>query len=120
MYCAAAPAITTTRNNAACTMLRVRTTPMAAPAIANASTQNASCCSHMTPTAPLARPAARSLLALHFCADLERLGRGHRLHPLAELDLVVEQLRDAGLGVLEVGAPEEGVERAHLDADPAV
>src|SRR5262249_31167486 len=42
------------------------------------------------------------------------------LHPLAELLLVVEKVGDVGLGVLELRAPEEGVERAHLDADPAV
>src|SRR6187431_2942925 len=47
-------------------------------------------------------------------------GLGHRLHPLAELLLVVQQLGDARLGVLVLGAPEQGVERAHLDADAAV
>ena len=47
-------------------------------------------------------------------------GSGTDLHPLAELHLVVEELGDARLGVLVVGAPEQGVERAHLDADPAV
>ncbi len=34
--------------------------------------------------------------------------------------LVVEQVGDLGLGVLVLGAPEQGVERADLDADPAV
>src|SRR6478672_13728082 len=53
-------------------------------------------------------------------AELEGLGLGHGLHPLPEAVLVVEQVGDAGLGVLELGAPEERVERAHLYADPAV
>ena len=53
-------------------------------------------------------------------AGLVGLEVGHRLHPLAEAGLVVEQVGDAGLGVLVLGAPEQGVERAHLDADPAV
>src|SRR5690606_40873154 len=34
--------------------------------------------------------------------------------------LVVDQVGDAGLGVLELGAPEERLERADLDADAAV
>ena len=37
---------------------------------------------------------------------LEGLGLGDGLHPLAELVLVVEQVGDARLGVLELGAPE--------------
>src|SRR6187402_3252647 len=45
---------------------------------------------------------------------------GHGLHPLAEALLVVEQVGEAQLGVLVLGAPEQGVERAHLDADAAV
>src|SRR5262249_33992646 len=109
MYCAAVPARTTTRNSAACTTLFDRTTPIAAPAIATAMIQKATSCSHM----------ALLLLAL-LGAELERFGLGHGVHPLAELDLVVEQLRDVALGVLVLGAPEQRVERAHLDADPAV
>src|SRR5262249_21079165 len=42
------------------------------------------------------------------------------LHPFAQLPLVVQQLGDVGLGVLVVGAPEERVEWADLDADAAV
>ena len=47
-------------------------------------------------------------------------GLGHGLHPLAELVLVVQEVGDPGLGVLVLRAPEQGVERAHLDADAAV
>src|SRR5207248_10567810 len=65
-------------------------------------------------------PGAGSLLPLDLGADLERLGRAHRLHPLAELFLVVEQGPDAGFGVLVLRAPEQGVEGADLDADAAV
>src|SRR5690606_40190014 len=45
---------------------------------------------------------------------------GHGLHPLAKALLVVEQVGEAQLGVLVLGAPEQGVEGADLDADPAV
>src|SRR3954469_11490076 len=60
------------------------------------------------------------LLLLDVGADFEGRRLGHGLHPLAELVLVVEQVGDLGLGVLVLGAPEQRVERAHLDADPAV
>src|ERR1700719_4133167 len=109
MYWAAAPARTTTRNNAACTTLRDRTTPIAAAPIATAKTQKATCCSHTA-----------LLLTLRLGADLERLGFRHELHPLPQLDLVVQQVGDLELRVLVFGAPEQGVEGAHLDADPAV
>src|SRR5262245_2765672 len=112
MYCAAVPASTTTRNSAACTTLFDRTTPIAAPAIATAMIQKATSCSHIS--------MARSLLLALLGTELQRLGFGHGGHPLAELDLVMEQLGDVALGVLVLGAPEQGVERAHLDADPAV
>src|SRR5215211_4571655 len=110
MYCAAEPARTTTRNSAACTTLLERTTPIAAPAIASAMIQKATCCSHI----------ALLLLLRLVGAGLERLRLGDRLHPLAEFHLVVQELRDAALGVLVFRAPEERVERADLDADPAV
>src|SRR5688572_23233073 len=60
------------------------------------------------------------LLALHVGPGLEGGRLRHRLHPLAEALLVVEQVGDLELRVLELRAPEQGVERAHLDADPAV
>src|SRR5258707_15790622 len=53
-------------------------------------------------------------LLLLLGAGFERQRVGHRLHPLAELVLVVEEVGDARLGVLELRAPEQGVERAHL------
>src|SRR5216684_2338177 len=109
MYWAAAPARTTTRNSAAWTTLRLRTTPMAAAAIATASTQKATCCSHTA-----------LLLPLRFGADLEGFGLRDALHPLAELHLVVQHVGDLELRVLVLRAPEQRVERADLDADPAV
>ena len=63
---------------------------------------------------------AGHLLDLRLGAGLVGLEVGHGLHPLAEPVLVVEQVGDAGLGVLVLGAPEQGVERADLDADAAV
>src|SRR5215216_6440245 len=111
MYCAAAPTSTTIRNSAACTMFRDRTTPTAPAPIAIARTQKATFCAVMR--------ASRSLL-LALGADFERLRLGDRLHPLAELLLVVEEVGDVGLGVLVLGTPEQGVERTDLDADPAV
>ena len=60
--------------------------------------------------------------------DLGRLGRfsssggrrRHGGHPLAEPVLLVQQVADVDLGVLELRAPVQRVERAHLDADAAV
>src|SRR5829696_1671866 len=62
----------------------------------------------------------RDLPRLLLGPGLVRLEVRHRLHPLAESLLVVEQVGDPQLGVLVLRAPEEGVERAHLDADAAV
>src|SRR5829696_6451601 len=63
---------------------------------------------------------AHSPAALGLRARLEGRRLGDGLHPLAEAVHVVEEVGDAGLGVLELGAPEQGVEGADLDADPAV
>src|SRR3954451_11714507 len=63
---------------------------------------------------------AWSLLALGLGTGPEGLRLRHGLHPLAETVLVVQQLGDARLRVLELRAPEQRVERAHLDADTAV
>src|SRR4029450_9992134 len=111
MYCAAAPTSTTMRNSAACTMFRERTTPTAPPPIAIARTQKATFGAVM-------RGSGSLLLALG--AAFERLRFGDGLHPFAELLLVVQEVGDVRLGVLVLGAPEQGVERTHLDADPAV
>src|SRR5918994_2024028 len=54
------------------------------------------------------------------CALLELGRRQDRVRPLLELLLLVDELDDVVLGVLELRAPEQRVERAHLDADPAV
>src|ERR671910_3731821 len=62
----------------------------------------------------------RDLPRLLLGPGLVRLEVRHRLHPLAESLLVVEQVGDPQLGVLVLRAPEQGVERAHLDADAAV
>src|SRR5581483_7551298 len=53
-------------------------------------------------------------------ALLDRQRRQDRVGPLLELLLVVQQIVDVVRRVLELGAPEEGVERTHLHADPAV
>jgi hypothetical protein len=46
--------------------------------------------------------------------------RRNGLQPILEAVLVVQHLAHGELGVLVLGAPEQGVERAHLDTDPAV
>src|SRR5450631_4079128 len=107
MYWAAAPARTTTRNSAAWTTLRDRTTPIAAAPIATANSQKATCCSHTA-----------LLLTLRLGAHLKWLRFRDGLHPLPELDLVVEEVGDLELRVLVFGAPEQRVEGAHLDTDP--
>src|SRR5919204_570623 len=112
MYWAAAPISTTMRNSAACTMLRERTTPTAPAPIAIARIQKA--------TFWLVIAGAPTPLLLGLGADFERLRLGNGLHPLAELLLVVEEVGDVRLGILVLGAPEQGIERTHLDADPAV
>ena len=53
-------------------------------------------------------------------AGVDRLRCGHRPHPVAQPVLLVRQVADVGLGVLELRRPEQRVERARLDADPAV
>ncbi len=53
-------------------------------------------------------------------ALLEGVGGGDRVGPGAEGVHLVGELLDLVLGVLELRAPVEGVERAHLDADAAV
>src|SRR5262249_14849218 len=68
---------------------------------------------------PRRRHSRRSFL-LDLGADLQRLGFGDGLHPVTELDLVVQQACDVRLRVLELGAPEQGIEGTHLDADPAI
>src|SRR5215207_3982128 len=93
-------------------MFRERTTPTAPPPIAIASTQKVTFCAVMR--------ASCSLLLAGLGADFQRLRFGDGLHPLTELLLVVEEIGDVGLGVLVLGAPEQGVERANLDADPEV
>src|SRR5689334_4099510 len=126
MNCAAPPASTTTRYSAACTTFFVLTTPSAEITIAAASTPKKTFSAIMSGRArcgrryaargrsPLLRarsaalrsPPRDSLLALDVGAELERLRLGDALHPLAELLLVVQELGDARLGVLELGAPE--------------
>jgi hypothetical protein len=45
---------------------------------------------------------------------------GHGPHPLPQRALLVQEVADVVLGVLELGRPEQRVERAGLDADAAV
>src|SRR5512132_3476054 len=70
--------------------------------------------------ATISSPSPRDLADLLLRPCLVGLEVGHGLHPLAEAVLVVQEVSQAQLGVLVLGAPEQGVERAHLDADAAV
>ena len=111
MYCAAAPASTTTRYSAACTTFCERTTPIAAPAIATARIQNgdvsarppAATSSPLT-SAPISSGSGSGTVSIHSpsvclsCSSLEML---HSEYSYS-------------------GLQNERVERAHLDADPAV
>src|SRR4051812_20768079 len=72
---------------------------------------------------PLSRRApAGSLLGalLDLGTGLERRRFGDSRHPLVQPRLVVQEISDLELGVLELGTPEEGIERAHLHTDAAV
>ena len=111
MYCAAAPASTTTRYSAACTTFCDRTTPIAATAIATARIQKTTFC---------ADHRRHYFLPLTSAPTSSGSGSGTVSIHSPSLLLVVQQLGDAGLGVLVLGAPEQRVERADLDADPAV
>src|SRR5688500_5832166 len=101
-YCAATPARTATRDSAAWTTLRTVTTAMAATAMTAAMMAKATFCSAIS--------GVLSLLPLDLGADFERFRRRDRLHPFAELVLVVQEVADVRLGVLVLRAPEEGVE----------
>src|SRR6056297_1899187 len=119
MYCAATPASTITNHSAACTTFFEVTTLSAAKIMNAAMMPNATFCATLMPSA--ARITALTWSRSFLVRSGFEVGRlGHRLHPLAELLLVVEQVGDLGLGVLVLGAPEQGVERAHLHADAAV
>ena len=65
-------------------------------------------------------PRGRGHLGGVGAAGVERRRRRDGGHPRSEPVLLVEQVADVELGVLELGAPVQGVERAHLDADAAV
>src|SRR6056297_2848158 len=119
MYCAATPASTITNHSAACTTFFEVTTLSAAKIMNAAMMPNATFCATLTPSA--ARITALTWSRSFLVRSGFEIGRlGHRLHPLAELFLVVQQVGDLGFGVLVLGAPEQGVERAHLHADAAV
>src|SRR5438105_5022434 len=53
-------------------------------------------------------------------AGLELRGWLHVIGPFLEPFLLVDELVDVVFGVLELGGPEQRVERAGLHADPAV
>src|SRR5688500_16811516 len=63
---------------------------------------------------------ATTSLLLLVGADFESRRLGDGGHPLAQAGLVVQQFGDVQLRVLVLGRPEQGVEGAHLDTDPAV
>src|SRR5436190_6154121 len=99
-------------------MFLVVTTRRADSAMAAAIAPNAIC----SATISRGSGGVPSLLGALLClgAGLERSRLGDGGHPLAETVLVVQQVADVRLRVLELGTPEEGVERAHLHADAAV
>src|SRR5438067_1030778 len=59
-------------------------------------------------------------LLRRFGSHLELRRREDLVRPLLQALLLVGHLDDVVFGVLELRAPEQGVERAHLHADPAV
>src|SRR5204863_5769815 len=63
-------------------------------------------------------PSRRCLLGDR--ARLQRRWRQHGVAPILELLLLVGEEVDLVLGVFELRAPEQRVERTDLDADPAV
>src|SRR6185369_7011231 len=78
---------------------------------------------------PAPVPASRSAEHQRVCAAsvlrrplplVVRRRRRHGPHPFAQPALLVGEGRDVGLGVGELGRPEQRVVRAGLDADPAV
>src|SRR2546421_92522 len=99
-------------------MFLVVTTRRADSPMAAAMTPNAMCCATTSRDSGALRSLLGALLGLGAGLQRRRLGDGR--HPLAEAVLVVQQVADVGLRVLELRAPEQGVERADLDADPAV
>ena len=114
MYCAAAPASTTTRNSAACTTL------LRAHDADRADDHRGGDDPEGDVLGDVEIGGEHHFLPFLSAPTSSGSGLGHGLHPLAELVLVVQQVGDAGLGVLVLGAPEQRVERAHLDADAAV
>src|SRR5207302_9750044 len=107
---AASPVRTTTRYSAARTMFWVVTTRTPATTIRSATTAKATFSATM----------GGGLLLGGLGPDLEGGRLGHGLHPLAEPVLVVEEDANPHFGILVLGAPEQGVERADLDTDAAV
>src|SRR3954452_24496468 len=102
MYMAAMLESTTTRYSAACTTFFVVTTRSAASSD-DAARMPKAMFSGSTTDAPRWWRCASTwhLLRLHLGAGLVRQVVRHRLEPLAELRLVVQQLADVWLGVLE-------------------
>src|SRR3954451_17976488 len=120
----ATPPSTTTRYKAACTMVLVVTTRRADTAMAAEMAPKAMCWATISglPLSAGASTCGRSLLGalLDLGARLEGRRLGDSGHPLVQPFFVVQQIGDVELGVLELRTPEDGVERAHLHADPAI
>src|SRR3954470_15498215 len=112
-------ASTTVRYSAACTMFFVVTTRSAPMTIAAARMPNAICWATISCCALFHGGSLLGALLL-LGAGLEGRRLGHGDHPLAQALLVVQQVGDVGLAVLELGRPEQRVERADLDTDAAV
>src|SRR4051794_33657886 len=135
---ATAPSVTTSQS-AACTMLLTVTTSSAEPSATNDSSTNRSWTTLTPPLAgrvcdgpsvPPDRLPGRRAGPPRLGGHAELLGRlsvlverrrcGHGPHPVAQPVLLVGQLADVELGVLELRAPVQRVERAGLHADRAV
>ena len=110
MYSAAAPASTTTSHSAACTTLLRGDHPQGADDHHGGDDAEGDV---------LRRPSATSCPSSRAPASSSGYSGTVSIHS-PSLVLVVEQVGDAGLGVLVLRAPEQGVEGADLDADAAV
>ena len=120
------PPRTITSHSAAWTMLLVVTTRIAAKIITAASRRRRRCSRGRRTSCVAGADRAEhadqrgTFLTLASEPDSYASKSGTVVHPLTETLLVVEQVLDPHLGVLVLGAPEQRLERADLDADAAV
>src|SRR5215475_7024538 len=67
-----------------------------------------------------AAPLRGDLLLRQFAPRVVRRRRRYGPHPLAQGVPLVQQVADVVRGVVELGRPEQCIERTRLDADPAI